>query len=159
MADSTTDLVQSLAESRAEIVQAVTQHLCSPLTGRYAMLERRETQRRIDLLYAHVIEAARTHVLTELTAYATELADDRFTEGYDLGTVQAAFNLLTDELWLTLVARLPAEDQVSALALITTVLGAGKDAVARRYLELAAQHSPPDLEALFDGTDTACLAR
>jgi hypothetical protein len=48
---------------------------------------------------------------------------------------------------------MPAEDQAEALGLVGTVLGCGKDLLARQYVSLATKtHTPSlDLHALFAG--------
>ncbi|MBA3843054.1 MAG: hypothetical protein H0X39_10635 [Actinobacteria bacterium] len=48
----------------------------------------------------------------------------------------------------------PNGDIASALAVVTTILGAGKDALAWRYVGLAAEHHAPtiDLASLLSGT-------
>jgi hypothetical protein len=91
--------------------------------------------------------------LTSIVEYAQQLAEERFEAGYDLIEVQTAFNVLEEVAWIRVLDRLDAGDYAEALGLISTVLGAGKDALARRYVSLAANtHAPSlDLRALFSG--------
>jgi hypothetical protein len=68
--------------------------------------------------------------------------------------VQTAFNVLEEAMWRKIVAVTPPEHLAEAIGLLTTVLGAGKDALARTYVALATnQHvASLDLGALFQGT-------
>jgi hypothetical protein len=54
------------------------------------------------------------------------------------------------------MAQLPTDDLLEAAGLVGTILGAGKDALARAWVSLAtSQHVPSlDLTALFDGAAT-----
>jgi hypothetical protein len=69
--------------------------------------------------------------------------------------VQSAFNSLEEVVWARMLAELPPAELAEALGLVSTVLGAGKDALARRYVSLAARtHAPSlDLSALFTGIE------
>jgi hypothetical protein len=71
-----------------------------------------------------------------MIALATETARQRFDAGYELAEVQTAFNALEQAIWTRMFARLEAEQLVEALGSSTTILGAGKDALAREYVSL-----------------------
>ena len=85
--------------------------------------------------------------------YARQLAAERFESGYDLSDVQGAFNALEEAAWSGLCARLQPEQLALSLGLVSTVLGAAKDAFAREYVSLASRtHAPSlDVRALFTG--------
>jgi hypothetical protein len=57
-------------------------------------------------------------------------------------------------MWHHVVAGVPTGELVESLGLLSTVLGVGKDALARTYVSLASQEHVPslDLRALFGGT-------
>ena len=57
-------------------------------------------------------------------------------------------------MWRRVVAGVPSGELAEALGLLTTVLGVGKDALARAYVSLASHEhvSSLDLRALFEGT-------
>ena len=67
------------------------------------------------------------------------MAAARFSAGFDLSEVQTAFNLLEEATWSHAMDGLPTEDFGPAIALIGTVFGAGKDALARAYVANAAR--------------------
>jgi hypothetical protein len=92
--------------------------------------------------------------VSSMVAYAERVAEERFRAGYDLVEVQVAFNALEEAAWTQVLTELQAAEYAQALGLISTVLGAGKDGLARRYVSLAAGTRAPslDLRALFAGT-------
>jgi hypothetical protein len=56
-------------------------------------------------------------------------------------------------MWRRVISAEPPADLAEAIGLVSTVLGYGKDAVARKYLSLASKRHVPslDLSALFAG--------
>ena len=108
-------------------------------------------------LHLHQVVARFEPLLGPMIAYAQSLAEERFEAGYDLVEVQTAFNALEEASWRRVLADLDPTEFADALGLVSTLLGAGKDALARRYVSLAADtHAPSlDVRALFAGTDSA----
>jgi hypothetical protein len=99
-------------------------------------------------------------VLTSLTERdlmpihrAEAVARERFAAGFDIAEVQTAFNVLEEAMWRRVVAATEPEGLADAIGLIATVLGAGKDSLARTYVALASERHVPslDLTALFRG--------
>lgn len=104
-------------------------------------------------LFSLVLAAIRTRDLAMMSAYAQGLAAERFNDGYDISEVQMAFNCLEESMWRRVVSSEPPDDVAEAIGLLTTVLGYGKDTLARTYLSLATKRHVPslDLSALFGG--------
>lgn len=109
---------------------------------------------RLERLYDLVGQAVAARNLTQLRHHAETIASERFAAGFDLAEVQTAFNVLEEEIWRALVAELPPAELAESLGLVGTALGAGKDRLAARYVELASRARTPslDLRALFAGT-------
>jgi methylmalonyl-CoA decarboxylase len=59
--------------------------------------------------------------------------------GIDLDEVQGTFNVLTEALWRHLASTLAGEQAVQALGLLSAIVNAGKDAMARIYVALASR--------------------
>jgi methylmalonyl-CoA decarboxylase len=59
--------------------------------------------------------------------------------GIDITEAQQTSNVLMDVLWRCLADTLPGEQLVQALGLLNAIAGAGKDALARIYVALAAR--------------------
>lgn len=114
------------------------------------------TRDRLADLFRLVVAAIEARDLAAISSYATQVATERFNQGFDIAEVQAAFNALEGAAWSRVVADVPADELAEAIGLLSTVLGFGKDALAREYVELASRrhvHSL-DLSALFAGAQT-----
>jgi hypothetical protein len=112
-----------------------------------------ETRRRLEALYDEVSRAVSRRDLARIKQYARDLGAERFRSGYDLSEVQGAFNALEEAMWSTLCAHLQPDELAFSLGLVSTVLGAAKDALAREYVSLASRThvGSLDLRALFSG--------
>ncbi|MDQ1247211.1 MAG: hypothetical protein QG597_1581 [Actinomycetota bacterium] len=57
-------------------------------------------------------------------------------------------------MWRQVIVAVPADELPEAIGLLTTVLGFGKDALARTYVSQACKRHVPslDLTAMFAGT-------
>jgi len=112
-----------------------------------------ESYQRLGELFMLVVDCVDRHDLGPICAYSELVASERFDAGFEIFEVQTAFNVLEEAIWQVVMADLTASDLVDAAGLIGTVLGAGKDALARAWVSLAAsQHVVSlDLAALFQG--------
>jgi CBS domain-containing protein len=144
-----------LESRRRAILAAAEAGLRRARSSHYERAGEREVRRRLESLFDRVATAVARCDLSPVVAYAQGVAGERFSAGYDLAEVQAAFNALEEAIWTRVLAETDATDLAEALGLVSTVLGAGKDALARRYVSLAAQkHAPSlDLRALFTGIE------
>ena len=79
--------------------------------------------------------------------------EKRYTAGFDLWEVQTAFNVLEEAIWVRVFKSVPPDALAEALGLVSTVLGAGKDTLARKYVSLASKTKAPslNLQSLFSG--------
>lgn len=145
-----------LASARDEIVGAAQTALTRAHSRHYAAADEREVRERLELLFDETLRAVRERDLGGIVAHARRVAEDRFAAGYDLSEVQTAFNALEEAMWSRVFADLEPSGYAEALGLISTVVGAAKDALARRYVSLATEaHAPAlDLRALFAGAES-----
>lgn len=144
-----------LGANRAAIVDDADSALARVHARHYEAAGAAETRRRLETLFERLVEAAGSRDVTAMAEYAQAVAEERFSAGYDLAEVQTAFNTLEEATWAQALATVPAEDLAETLGAVSTILGCGKDALARRYVSLAAQGHAPSLDqrALFAGTD------
>jgi hypothetical protein len=114
------------------------------------------TRQRLGELFSLVVAAIQGRDLAAVGRYSEKVASERFDEGFDISEVQTAFNALEEAMWRRVVSAVPPEDLAEAIGLLSTVLGFGKDALARRYVSLAGQRHVPslDLSALFGGAES-----
>ena len=142
-----------LLRERAATITAAEAALARIHTRHYEAAGADHTCERLEALYDRLIEAVTTRDLSGIVAYARQVADERYDAGYDLSEVQAAFNTLEEATWSRVLAELEPEQFAEALGLVTTILGAAKDALAREYVSFAtSRHAPSlDLSRLFLG--------
>lgn len=122
------------------------------LTG-YSQAGPDVTRQRLESLLGIVTEAIGTHDLGHMLAHAETIAHERYEGGYDLSEVQTAFNVLEEVLWKHIIGQLAPDQQADALGLVSTILGEGKDSLARCYVSLATRtHAPAlNVQNLFRG--------
>ena len=101
---------------------------------------------RLSALFDQLLRGLNARDLGPIVAYAERVAEERFSAGYDLSEVQVAFNALEEATWSCVLAELDASEVAEAIGLISTALGAGKDALARRYVSLATNTHVPSLD-------------
>jgi hypothetical protein len=144
-----------LIRRRSSIIEAALERLVEARAPHYASAETGDARLRLGRLYDGVVDALATRDVSSLLDYVRGLADERYAAGYDLGELQTAFNVLEEAIWRHLLAGVPSPSCGEALGAVSTVLGMAKDALARRYVELAAHGRAPalDVGALFAGTD------
>jgi hypothetical protein len=149
-----TETARFLAAEREAIIGAATDALGRTTARHYVAAGADVRQQRHEALLDQVIAALEQRDLRDVIAYAERIAQERFEAGYDLAQVQAAFNALEEATWARVFAVLDPSDYASALGVISAVLGAAKDALARRYVQLATNVQAPALDyaALFRGT-------
>jgi NADPH:quinone reductase-like Zn-dependent oxidoreductase len=143
-----------LVHGRAAMVGAAEAALARTHGRHYDAAGATSARERLEALYDRLIEAVETRDLGGVVAYARLVARERYDAGYDLSEVQAAFNTLEEATWSRALAELKPEEVAGTLGLVTTILGAAKDALAREYVSLAtSRHAPSlDLSRLFAGT-------
>lgn len=114
------------------------------------------TRERLKGLFDLVVTAIGNRDLSGVSTYAVTVAEERFGQGFDISEVQAAFNALEQSMWRQVVASAAPEELAEATGLLSTVLGFGKDVLARTYVSLASQEHVRslDLTAMFAGTQS-----
>ncbi|MGA2530623.1 MAG: hypothetical protein ABSG36_15880 [Acidimicrobiales bacterium] len=122
--------------------------------GHYEASGHDDLRRKLEALFDIVLECLDTRRLDRVIRYAEQVAHDRFSAGFGIGEVQTAFNVLEESMWHRVVAGVRPDELAESLGLLTTVLGVGKDALARSYVSLASHEhvASLDLRALFQGT-------
>ncbi len=145
------DLLQTNA---ADILGEAEEALKRARLPRYAQAGTESTHQRLKALFVLTARAAKEKNLGPMIAHADTIALERFESGFDLWEVQTAFNVLEEAIWVRVLNTLPPEEYAEALGLVSTVLGVGKDTLARRYVSLATKSRAPslNLQSLFTGT-------
>jgi methylmalonyl-CoA decarboxylase len=95
-------------------------------------------RRHLRDLFELVVKCLHDGVVEPIIASSQQLAADRFAAGFDISEVQGEFNVLEEVLWREVAATLAGDQRIEALELMNAILGAGRDALARTYVALAA---------------------
>jgi hypothetical protein len=149
------DVEGLLLEARQDVLEEAFAALQRSHVVHYEEAGEAFTQERLADLFDLVVTALRDRQLGPVSVYCEDLAQHRFDAGFGISEVQTAFNALEVAMWTHVVAGTPASDLAEAVGLLSTILGFGKDALARRYVSLASERHVPtlDLSALFEGTE------
>lgn len=147
------NLHEFLQAHAAEIIDAACEAMKRAHIRHYDQAGPEHLHQRIKALYTLTARGVKEKNLGPMIAHADTIALERYSAGYDLWEVQTAFNVLEEVLWQRILASLPADQFAEGLGLVSTVLGAGKDALARKYVTLASKSRAPslDLQKLFTG--------
>ena len=146
------ELLQARAD---EILNEATEAMVRARAKHYEEAGREHVHQRLKALYVLTMRGVKERNLGPMVAHSETIARERFTSGYDLWEVQTAFNLLEEAIWKWILKELSADGYAEALGLVSTVLGVGKDTLARRYVSLATKVKAPSLnmQSLFSGTE------
>lgn len=139
----------------ADIVAEAEEALQRARLRNYEKSGRENTHQRLKALFVLTARAAKERNLGPMIAHTETVASERFEAGFDLWEVQTAFNVLEEAIWVRVLRELPPTEFAEALGLVSTILGVGKDTLARRYVSLATKTKTRSLnmQSLFTGTD------
>lgn len=149
------DLHELLLENRARAVDEALVGLSRSALPHYSVERSAQNRVRLERLYDLCLQCIADRSLTPICDYARQVAGERHREGIDLREVHTAFNVLEESIWRLITANMQPPEVVRALGQASTVLGAGKQALAIEYVNLAGHHDPGqslDLTELFKGT-------
>jgi hypothetical protein len=144
-----------LAQQRAAVLDEAFAALGRSAAVHYELSGEEFTRERLAELFDIVLCAVHDRQLEPVGAYAEQVAQRRFDAGFGISEVQTAFNVVEESMWRHVVVAVPAEELAESVGLLSTILGFGKDALARRYVSLASKRKVPtlDLSALFAGVE------
>jgi hypothetical protein len=147
-------LIEMMEHERGDILEDAVVCLGRSQVKGYKQAGPEQTRKRLQVVFDLTLKGVKERNLGPMVAHADSIAKERFEGGFDLWEVQTAFNVLEETLWTRILANLPLNEQAEALGLTSTVLGAGKDALARKYVSLASKSKVQtlDLRSLFLGT-------
>ena len=149
------NLHQMLQDHSSEIIAEATESMRRSHIKHYESAGPEHTRQRLKALYVLTVRAVKEKNLGPMIAHVETIAHERFASGFDLWEVQTAFNVLEEAIWGRILKELTPPDYAEALGLVSTVLGAGKDTLARQYVSLASKIKAPslNLQSLFTGTE------
>ena len=102
-----------------------------------------DRRRYVGDLFGLVAACVRAGGTEPIIASSRQVAADRFAAGFDIAEIQGEFSVLEEVLWRHVGNALAADQRIEAQRLVSTILGAGRDAVARTYVVLASRSGGP----------------
>lgn len=140
-----------LDRHRGEILEQSVLALEQARLRHYAATPAPENRERLSRLLDVTIAAVRGRDLAGAAGYGRELARERFHGGFDISEVLTAVNVLEESAWRCVTKQVPPAEYPQALGLVSTALGAAKQALASEYVSLASREQVRslDLSALF----------
>lgn len=115
-----------------------------------------DKRRDVRQLFRLVVRCMRAGQAEPVIRPCQQIAAHSYAAGLDLAGLLGAFNVLTEVLWRPLADTLPDEQLVQALRLLNAIVGAGKDAMARTYADLAIRDR--DSQGELSTGSSACAA-
>lgn len=149
------ELHDLLLGNRALAIDQAMQGLSRAALPHYSADETAANRRRLERLYDLCVQCLAMRSLIPICDYARQVAGERHREGFHFQEVHCAFNVLEEVIWRLITANLQTPQLVEALGQASTVLGAGKQALAIEFVRLAGHPGSAeslDLSALFKGT-------
>ncbi len=148
------ELVDVLRATRDDVLTEASAALHRAHLTHYEASGSAESARHLEDLFGLVVGCLAHKTVGPIVGYAEAVAKERFAAGFDIAEVQTAFNVLEEAIWHVVIVKIPPEGLVEAAGMVGTVLGIGKDTLARTWVSLAASRHVPslDLGALFEGT-------
>ena len=147
------DINLLLTRERTSILDSASAALSRSKQNHYEQAGPEMTRERLGALLDLVIDTIATRDLVPIVEHAAAVATERFDAGFDIGEVQCAFHVLEEAMWGRVVALTAGDQLVESIGLVSTVLGAARDTLARTYVGCASKEHVPslDLTALFRG--------
>ena len=144
--ESVMGLTELLRERSEELVTEAIQELRQAHLEHYEAEQLPTVRERLTKLLDLTIRCVATGRADPMVEHTTRIAQERFDAGYDLLELQTAINVLEETLWKRILSSTEPAEVAHALGLVSTILGMGKDALARAYVSLAAKEEPRDEE-------------
>jgi hypothetical protein len=146
------NLLELLIKNKKQILEEACGNLHSEHLMSYDTSTSEENQFRLEKLLDLAIESVKTKKLIHITDYSKQVAKERYESGFDLHEVHTAFNSLEEVIWKNILKKLNPENTGEALGMISTILGAGKEALALTYVSLAGKRKANtlNLSKLFE---------
>lgn len=150
------DIIKLLENNLDEIVNNAYKQISSVKLKGYTKAGKNITIQKLEDLYKKLLECARNKELIPMLNYTEKIAKERFSSGYDLHEVQTAINALEEFIWQKIFKEIKPEKLAESLGLVSTILGAGKDNLARTYVALATKTkaSTINLQNLLSGSES-----
>jgi hypothetical protein len=150
------NLIQILKEKNNEVIVEATEAIKHSHSRHNGSERLEKTEQLLKRLYALTLQSVEEKNVAPMIEYVEKIPRERFSHGYDIYELQFAFNILEEAIWNRILRELSPIAFAKALGMISTVLGIGKDTMARSYVSLASKKMTPyiDYKILFEGMES-----
>jgi hypothetical protein len=150
------DIITLLEKNIDLVVEKSCTQICEVKLKGYTKSGATMTKQKLASLYKKIIECAKKKELIPMLQYTEKIAKERFASGYDLHEVQTAINSIEENIWQLIFKNIKADKLAESLGLVSSILGAGKDNLARNYVALATKTkvSTINLQSLLSGSES-----
>ncbi len=152
--DCTNQLFKLLDNKSKEIINEAVEALARTPLKHYKASEAKQNRKRLTNLFNLTLKSIISRNLIPMVEYVQKIAKERHEDNFDLQEIQSAFNILEEVIWKKISADMKSQDYPEAFGLASTVLGAGKEAMAVEYVSLVSNRKDIkslDLSNLFQG--------
>ncbi|MGB9696991.1 MAG: hypothetical protein ACP5P3_06900 [Ignavibacteria bacterium] len=148
--------LQFLQDNSKSIITEATELVTSLQLKGYTRVGKERTRQKLEELLKKIMSCIKKRSLIPVITYTDKIARERYNSGYNLYEVQSAINSLELVIWNKIFKQVPPGNLAQILGTISTVIGAGKDNLARMYVALAANTKKPtlNLSSLFEGSES-----
>jgi len=130
------NLIEFLEKSQDKVVAESIDILNRANLKHYTLGGPENTKQKLDALYNVIYQSIKEKNLIPIVSYIDKMAEKRFESGFELQEVQTAINVVEESIWKRILEELPADEQPKALSLVSSIVGSGKDTLARTYVVL-----------------------
>jgi hypothetical protein len=130
-------IIELLEKSSDAVVSNATNIMTRARIKNYENEGNDSIRRKLIVLYDLTLRGVKEKNLIPMVSYVEKMAEERFNSGFGLGEVQTALNVLEEAIWKQITKLMSPAEQAEALGLISSILGSGKDILARTYVSLA----------------------
>lgn len=129
-------LTELMEKSREMVVNESIEEMNRARLKHYAMGGPEITKQKMETLYDLVYQSVKAKNLIPIVTYIEKIAGQRFESGFELQEVQTAINVLEESIWRRILEEIPKDEQPKALTLVSSIIGSGKDTLARTWVTL-----------------------
>lgn len=150
------DLIKLLEDNHNKIIEDAYNEVSKGKLKGYSKAGQERTKTKLSNLFRKSIQCIRKRELIPMLSYMEKIAKERYSSGFDLFEVQTAINSLEAAIWSIIFKHVKPNKLAECIGLVSTVLGAGKDHLARTYVSLATKTKTPslNLQNLFSGSES-----
>lgn len=144
--DCNVQLFDMLKSKSRGIIEEANEALARMPLKHYKASSVKKNRERFTNLLSLTSDAIKSKNLIPMIEYAQQIAKERFKDNFGLQEIQIVFNILEEIIWENITDEIESLDYPEAFGLASTVLGAGKEAMAGQYISLASKRK--DIQSL-----------